>query len=116
MSAVLDCECPVTKEEKKLMLLSHNIAVWDVIGSCEITGSSDATISSVVPNDIAGLVAETSVTRIFTNGATSYNMYKRYCRDNVGIEAVKLPSTSPANAAFSLERLISEWKSQILSQ
>ena len=116
LSAVLDCKCPVTTDEKKAMLLSHNIAVWDVIGSCEITGSSDATISSVVPNDIAGLVAETSVTRIFANGATSYNMYKRYCRENVGIEAVKLPSTSPANASFSLERLISEWKSQILSQ
>lgn len=116
MSAVLSCDLPVTVQQKKLMLLSHNIAVWDVIGSCEITGSSDATISSVVPNDIAGLVAETSVTRIFANGATSYNMYKRYCRDNVGIEAVKLPSTSPANAAFSLDRLISEWKSQILSQ
>lgn len=116
MSAVLSCDLPVTVQQKKLMLLSHNIAVWDVIGSCEITGSSDATISSVVPNDIAGLVAETSVTRIFANGATSYNMYKRYCRDNVGIEAVKLPSTSPANAAFSLDRLISVWKSQILSQ
>ena len=61
MSAVLDCDLPVTVQQKKLMLLSHNIAVWDVIGSCEITGSSDATISSVVPNDIAGLVAETSV-------------------------------------------------------
>ena len=97
MSAVLDCDLPVTVQQKKLMLLSHNIAIWDVIGSCEITGSSDATI-------------------IFANGATSYNMYKRYCRDNVGIEAVKLPSTSPANASFSLERLISEWKSQILSQ
>ena len=77
MSAVLDCDLPVTVQQKKLMLLSHNIAVWDVIGSCEITGSSDATISSVVPNDIAGLVAETSVTKIFANGATSYNMYKR---------------------------------------
>ena len=81
MSAVLSCDLPVTVQQKKLMLLSHNIAVWDVIGSCEITGSSDATISSVVPNDIAGLVAETSVTRIFANGATSYNMYKRYCRE-----------------------------------
>ena len=115
LSAVLDCECPVTTEEKKAMLLSHNIAVWDVIGSCEITGSSDASIRSVVPNDIAGLVAETAITSIFTNGATSYNMYKRYCRDTVGIEAVKLPSTSPANASYSLERLTAEWSSQILS-
>ena len=100
MSAVLDCDLPVTVQQKKLMLLSHNIAVWDVIGSCEITGSSDATISSVVPNDIAGLVAETSVTRIFTNGATSYNMYKRYCRDSVGIEAVELAVNQPRKRRF----------------
>ena len=115
LSAVLDCECPVTTEEKKTMLLSHNIAVWDVIGSCEITGSSDASIRAVVPNDIAGLISETSITHIFTNGATSYNMYKRYCRDAVGLEAVKLPSTSPANASYSLERLTEEWSSQLLS-
>ena len=115
LSAVLGCECPVTTEEKKAMLLSHNIAVWDVIGSCEITGSSDASIRSVVPNDIAALVAKTSVTAIFANGATSYNMYKRYCRDAVGMEAVRLPSTSPANASYSLERLTAEWGSQLLS-
>lgn len=115
LSAVLGCECPVTTEEKKAMLLSHNIAVWDVIGSCEITGSSDASIRAVVPIDIAGLVAETAITSIFANGATSYNMYKRYCRDTVGIEAVKLPSTSPANASYSLERLTAEWSSQLLS-
>ena len=115
MSAVLGCDCPVTTEEKKAMLLSHNIAVWDVIGSCEITGSSDASIRSVVPNDIAALVKETSIIAIFANGAASYNMYKRYCRDAVGLEAVKLPSTSPANASYSLERLTDEWSSQLLS-
>lgn len=115
LSAVLGCECPVTTEEKKAMLLSHNIAVWDVIGSCEITGSSDASIRAVVPNDIAGLVAKTSITHIFTNGATSYNMYKRYCCNRVGIEAVRLPSTSPANASYSLEKLTAEWSGQLLS-
>ena len=97
------------------MLLSHNIAVWDVIGSCQITGSSDASIRAVVPNDIAGLVAKTSITHIFTNGATSSNMYKRYCCNRVGIEAVRLPSTSPANASYSLERLTAEWSGQLLS-
>lgn len=115
LSAVLGCECPVTTEEKKAMLLSHNIAVWDVIGSCEITGSSDASIRAVVPNDISGLVAKTSITHIFTNGATSSNMYKRYCCNRVGIEAVRLPSTSPANASYSLERLTAEWSGQLLS-
>ena len=115
LSAVLGCDCPVTAEEKKAMLLSHNIAVWDVIGSCEIMGSSDASIRSVIPNDIASLVKKTSIIAIFANGATSYNMYKRYCRDAVGLEAVKLPSTSPANASYSLERLTEEWSSQLLS-
>ena len=115
LSAVLGCECPVTTEEKKAILLSHNIAVWDVIGSCEITGSSDASIRAVVPNDIAGLVAKTSITHIFTNGATSSNMYKRYCCNSVGIEAVRLPSTSPANASYSLEKLTAEWSGQLLS-
>ena len=115
LSAVLGCECPVTTEEKKAMLLSHNIAVWDVIGSCEITGSSDASIRAVVPNDKAGRVAKTSITHIFTNGATSSNMYKRYCCKRVGIEAVRLPSTSPANASYSLERLTAEWSGQLLS-
>lgn len=115
LSTVLGCECPVTTEEKKAMLLSHNIAVWDVIGSCQITGSSDASIRAVVPNDIAGLVAKTSITHIFTNGATSSNMYKRYCCNRVGIEAVRLPSTSPANASYSLERLTAEWSGQLLS-
>ncbi len=115
LSAVLGCECPVTTEEKKAMLLSHNIAVWDVIGSCQITGSSDASIRAVVPNDIAGLVAKTSITHIFTNGATSSNMYKRYCCNRVGIEAVRLPSTSPANASYSLEKLTAEWSGQLLS-
>lgn len=115
LTAVLGCECPVTTKEKKAMLLSHNIAVWDVIGSCEITGSSDASIRAVVPNDIAGLVAKTSITHIFTNGATSSNMYKRYCCNRVGIEAVRLPSTSPANASYSLERLTAEWSGQLLS-
>ena len=115
MSAVLGCVCPVTTEEKKAMLLSHNIALWDVIGSCEITGSSDASIRNVIPNDIASLAADTAIKSIFANGATSYNMYKRYCRDQVGIEAIKLPSTSPANASYSLERLTAEWGSQLLS-
>ena len=115
LSAIFECDLPVTVTEKKAMLLSHNVAVWDVIGSCDIEGSSDSSIRSVIPNDIAGLVAETSVTRIFANGTASYNMYKRYCRDKVGIDAVKLPSTSPANASYSLERLVFEWKAQILS-
>lgn len=115
LSAVFNCDLPTTTEEKKAMLLSHKVAVWDVIGSCEIIGSSDSSIRNAVPNDIASLVKKTRITRIFANGATSYNMYNRLCRDFVDIDAFKLPSTSPANASYSLERLVSEWKLHLLS-
>ena len=110
-------EYPVPSDipSKKKLLLDNRIALWDVIGSCEINGSSDSSIRNAVPNDIAALVEKTGISRIFANGATSYNMYNRFCRDSVGIDAVKLPSTSPANAAYSLDRLVSEWKSHLLS-
>ena len=115
ISTIYDCPVPNDTPSKKKLLLDNRIALWDVIGSCEINGSSDSSIRNAVPNDIAALVEKTGISRIFANGATSYNMYNRFCRDSVGIDAVKLPSTSPANAAYSLDRLVSEWKSHLLS-
>lgn len=106
VSTVLGCNCPQTVEEKRKMLLSHNIAVWDVIKSCEITGSSDSSIKNVMPNDLSEIFKTANIKAVFTNGATSYNLYKKY---NKAPEAIKLPSTSPANAAYSLEHLIKEW-------
>ena len=97
-------------EEKKKMLLDHHIAVWDVIASCRITGSSDSSIKDVVPNDFTKILSESSIHCIFANGATSWNLYKKYILERTGIEAVKLPSTSPANAAWNLERLKTAWK------
>ncbi len=107
VSAVMECECPDTVEEKKAMLLKNNIAVWDVIKSCDIEGSSDSSIRNVTPNDFTEMLSKTQVKQIFTNGNTAYTLFKRY---NPDLEAYKLPSTSPANAAFSLERLIKEWE------
>lgn len=107
ISAVMGCECPNTVEEKKAMLLQNNIAVWDVIKSCDIDGSSDSSISNVTPNDITEILLNTQVKRIFTNGNTAYALFKHY---NPDLDVYKLPSTSPANAAFSLERLINEWQ------
>lgn len=107
ISAVMGCECPNTVEEKKAMLLKNNIAVWDVIKSCDIDGSSDSSIRNVTPNDITEILLNTQVKRIFTNGNTAYALFKRY---NPDLDVYKLPSTSPANAAFSLERLINEWQ------
>lgn len=115
IATIYECPVPYDTPSKKKLLLDNRIALWDVIGSCEINGSSDSSIRNAVPNDIAALVEKTGISRIFANGTTSYNMYNRFCRDSVGIDAVKLPSTSPANAAYSLDRLVSEWKSHLLS-
>ena len=92
------------------MLLEHHIAVWDVIASCTITGSSDSSIKDVVPNDLGKILKEAPVEKIYANGATAWKLYNKYTKKMTGMEAVKLPSTSPANAAFRLERLIEEWK------
>lgn len=110
IAAITESPLPKSVEEKKEMLLKNNIALWDVIRSCNITGSADSSIKNVVPNDIAKLILNSNITAVFANGTTAYNLYKKYCADTIGIEAIKLPSTSPANAAFSFERLADEWK------
>ena len=98
-----------TIEEKKAFLLTHHIALWDVIASCTIHGSSDASIEDVIPNDIVSSLKETNIQTIFCNGTKSYQLYMKYCYPLTQIEAIKLPSTSPANAAYSLDKLITEW-------
>lgn len=103
-------ELPKTTEQKKRLVLSHNLALWDSIHSCTITGSSDSSIKDVVPNDLSVILDNSRVDRIFANGAASYKMYQKYIFPTTGTEAVKLPSTSPANAAYSLDRLYQEWK------
>ena len=95
------------------MLLANHIAIWDVIDSCDIIGSSDSSIKNVVPADIAGLLAKTKIQQIFANGKTAGKLYEKFSRESTGMEITMLPSTSPANASFSLERLITEWKGQL---
>ena len=102
-------ELPETIEEKKAMLLKHHIAIWDVVQSCDIIGSSDSSIKNVMPADLNRVLTNSRITKIFVNGDKAYKLYKKYCQDATGREAVKLPSTSPANAAWSLERLKHEW-------
>lgn len=109
LAQVLECTVPITVAEKKAMLLEHGVAVWDVIYSCTITGSSDSSIRDVVANDIKSLIQETSITTIYANGGTAHKLYAKYCEAQTGIAALKLPSSSPANAAFSLERLVESW-------
>lgn len=108
-SAVFECREPVTIEEKKSFLLDHGIAVWDVIASCEIEGSSDSSIKNVVPNNLSEILNVAQIQKIFINGKTAEKYYNKYIKDKTGIEAVCLPSTSPANAMWSLDKLIEAW-------
>lgn len=110
LAAVYEAPVPCSVEEKKAFLLTHHIALWDSIGRCEIDGSQDSTIRNAVPNDIRGLLRKTGIRTIFCNGAASFDAYCRWILPQTGIEAQKLPSTSPANAAWSLERLTEAWR------
>lgn len=113
-SSVFGVSEPHTVEEKKDFLLSHGIAVWDVIASCDITGSSDSSIKNVVPNDLTEILNIADIKQIYVNGKTAEKFYHKYIRNNIGREAICLPSTSPANAAWSVERLTESWKQIIL--
>ncbi len=110
MSSVFEDELPGTVEEKRAFLLRHNIALWDVIRSCDIIGSSDSSIKNVVPNDLSIILDTANIRNIFVNGKTAYKYYEKYTKPIIGREAICLPSTSPANAAWNIERLKSEWK------
>ena len=110
LAGICGAETPVSIEEKKRFLLEHHIAVWDVIASCVITGSSDSSIREVVPNDLEKVLTAAPIQCIFCNGGTSHRLYNQYLCAKTGREAVKLPSTSPANAAWNLEKLKNEWK------
>ena len=103
-------DVPVSIEEKSALILRNHLALWDSIHSCTITGSSDSSVRDVVPNDLSVIFENSKVSRVFCNSALSHKMYMKYIYPSTGIEAVKLPSTSPANAAYSLERLAQEWK------
>ena len=101
---------PQTIEEKRSLVLSHDLALWDVIASCDITGSADSTVKNATANDIGTLLANTKIEKIFVNGKTAAKLYEKLILPSIGIEAIYLPSTSPANAAFSVERLIEAWR------
>ena len=100
---------PQTLTEKKELLLRSRIAVWDVIAECDIIGSSDTSIRNAVPADIRPILEAADIRCIFVNGAAAGKIYDKYQKPLTGREAVRLPSTSPANAAFGFERLLTEW-------
>jgi len=108
-------DVPQMSGEKKAFLLRHHIALWDVVQSCEITGSSDASIREVIPNDIRCILESAPIRQIYANGRTAHTLYTRWLQPVTGREAVCLPSTSPANAAWTMEKLEKVWGEHILS-
>lgn len=110
IAGLTESEVPQTIEEKKKLLLEHGIAIWDVIESCDIIGSSDSSIKNVVPADIERVVANSKIQNIYANGGTAKKLYEKYSQKRTGREIIGLPSTSPANAAYSLERLLECWQ------
>lgn len=109
-AAVFSCPVPQTVEEKKAFLLKNNIALWDVLASCEIEGSADSSIKNAVPNDVSIILSKAKIKGIFVNGKTAEKYYKKFIQPKIGTEAVCLPSTSPANAAKTLDELIEAWQ------
>lgn len=109
VAAVLGQPVPQTMEEKKMLILDNGLALWDSIASCEITGSSDASIRNVRANDISIILNSCSIERIYCNGRKSHELYQKYIEPETGREAVCLPSTSPANAKWTLEKLTEAW-------
>ncbi len=110
LSAVFSDTLPETIPEKRDFLLKHRIALWDVIQSCNITGSADSSIKKAVPNDIPGLLEKTQIKKVFCNGKKAHGLYLQHFK-SISLPVKALPSTSPANAAWSLEKLIHAWKS-----
>lgn len=110
LAQVLGEPVPESIPQKKAMLKKHHVALWDVLESCTIVGASDTSIEDVVPNKIGELVKKSKVSRIFCTGATAHKLYQKYCAKDVGIDAERLPSTSPANCAVSLEKLVEAYR------
>lgn len=109
LSRIYGEEIPKSIEEKKSMLLKNKVAIWDVIKSCEIIGSSDSSIKNVVANDVESIILNSNIKHIYANGAKAEQLYNKFLKRQVGREIIKLPSTSPANAAFSMDRLFEKW-------
>lgn len=110
LAAVYKEPVPLTIPEKKSFLLGHGIALWDVIASCEITGSSDSSIRNVEVNDLRRITETGRIAHIYTNGGLADRLYHKYFDGELELPVTKLPSSSPANAAYSLERLVQCWK------
>lgn len=109
LSAIFEEDVPKTNEEKREFLIRNHVALWDVIGSCDIEGSADSSIRNVSANDLDVILDRADIREIFVNGKTAYKYYQMYSEKKTGRPAECLPSTSPANAAWTVDRLIESW-------
>lgn len=109
LALVFGEDAPLTIEEKRSFVLRHRLALWDVLASCDIEGSADSTIKNAVANDLSEIIKNSKVAKIFVNGKTAEKYYIKYTEKKLGRKAICLPSTSPANASFSLEKLKEAW-------
>lgn len=109
VAALTDSEVPGTIPEKKEMLLRNHIAIWDVIESCEIIGSSDSSIRNVIPADLNRILKTAPIDAIYANGGKAFELYEKYSKPMTGRPIIKLPSTSSANAAWQMDRLKEAW-------
>ena len=114
LASVFDDTLPLTVNEKRAFLLKNGVAVWDVIASCDIIGSSDSSIRNVKPNDIEIILSAAEIKAIFVNGKTAEKYYNKYLKEKIHREAILLPSTSPANAKLTLEDLANLWEKKII--
>lgn len=116
LSSIFKEDIPTSIEDKKIFLNKHHIALWDVIKSCTIIGSSDSSIRNVTANDISSIIKKSRITKIYTTGKKAYHLYYKYVFKETGVEAVYLPSTSPANASIPYEKLIQIYKTHLISK
>ena len=110
LAAVFGEEVPVDTQARKAFCLRHGVALWDVLASCEIAGADDASIRNAVPNPIETLLAQAPIRAVYTTGKKAFDLYGRLCYPRTHVAAVSLPSTSPANCACSLQRLIEAYR------
>ncbi len=110
LASVMEEDVPQSIDEKKAFLLRNHIAIWDVIASCDIIGSSDSSIRNVVPTDLQVILQHAEIKQIYANGQKAQDLYQKYSYPTCGKEIIRLPSTSPANAAFGMDRLLEYWR------
>ncbi len=110
LAAVLNEPVPNTIEEKRTMCLKNNVALWDTIAKCDIAGASDTSIKNAVPNDIGWLLSQTRIQKIFATGGKSAQLYRKLIEPKTGVPIIQLPSTSPANASWTIDRLIDAYR------